>query len=121
MFYFYESAIDKVLTNYNNYVNTENKFSRERKFGFKDIITFFLFNKGTSNQNDLDDFLEDKFDDIEIDLTRQNLSQQRTFIDPIVFKEINTEYLKNINYNTNNQLFKTFKGFFFIWRRRFRL
>lgn len=112
MFYFYESAIDTVLTNFNNFVNTENKFSRERKFGFKDIVTFFLFNKGTSNQNDLDDFLEDKFDDVEIDLTRQNLSQQRTFINPLVFKEINKEYLRNINYNVNNPLFKTFKGFF---------
>lgn len=114
MFYFYESAIDTVLTNYHNFVNTENKFSRERKFNFKDMVSLFLFNKGSSNQNDLDDFLEDKFDDLDISLTRQNLSKQRTFIDPLVFKEISKQYLKNINYNPNNSLFKTYKGFFLI-------
>ena len=114
MFYYYENAIDKVLTNYENFVNTENKFSRERKFNFKDIVTFFLVNKGSSNQNDLDDFFEDKYDDLDISLSRQNLSQQRTFINPLVFKEINKEYLKNINYNTNNPLLKTFKEFFLL-------
>ena len=91
MFYFYESAIDTVLSNYEKFVNTENKFTRERKFNFKDITTFFLFNKGSANQNDLDDFIEDKFDDIDIELTRQNLSQQRTFVNPDVFKEISKE------------------------------
>lgn len=114
MFYYYESAIDTVLTNYQKFVNTENKFSRERKFNFKDIVSFFLFNKGSSNQNDLDDYLEDKFDDLDICLTRQNLSKQRIFIDPLVFKQISNKYLKNINYNTNNPLFKKFKGFFLI-------
>ena len=51
-FYLYESAIDTVLTNHKKFVNTENKFSRNRKFEFQDIIKFFLFNKGSSNQDD---------------------------------------------------------------------
>ena len=114
MFYLYESAIDTVLNNPKKFINTENKFSRNRKFEFQDIIKFFLFNKGSSNQDDLDDFLEDKFDDVDIELTRQNLSQQRTYVDPVVFKEISKEYLNNINYTANNSLFKTFKGFFLI-------
>lgn len=114
MFYLYESAIDTVLNNPKKFINTENKFSRNRKFEFPDIIKFFLFNKGSSNQDDLDDFLEDKFDDVDIELTRQNLSQQRTYLDPVVFKEISKEYLNNINYTANNSLFKTFKGFFLI-------
>lgn len=71
MFYLYESAIDTVLTNHKKFVNTENKFSRNRKFEFQDIIKFFLFNKGSSNQDDLDDFLEDKFDEVDLELTRQ--------------------------------------------------
>lgn len=45
MFYFYEYAIDTILNDYQKFVNTENKFSRERKFNFKDIVSFFLFNK----------------------------------------------------------------------------
>lgn len=114
MFTYYKSAIDTTLANYGHFVNTENKFSRERKFNFKDIVTFFLFNKGSSNQDDLDDFLEDKFGDLEIELTRQNLSQQRTFVNPLVFKEISKEYLRNINYNVNNPLLKTFDGFFLL-------
>lgn len=45
MFYFYEYAIDTILNDYQKFVNTENKFSRERKFNFKDTVSFFLFNK----------------------------------------------------------------------------
>ena len=40
MFYLYESAIDTVLTNHKKFVNTENKFSRNRKFEFQDIMKF---------------------------------------------------------------------------------
>lgn len=114
MFYFYEFAIDTVLNDYHKFVNTENKFSRERKFNFKDIVSFFLFNKGSSNQDDLDDFLENKFNDSDNSLSRQNLSKQRTFVNPLVFKEISKEYLKKINYNVNNSLLKTYNGFFLI-------
>lgn len=56
MFNLYEFTIDTVLTNLKKFVNTENKFSRNRKFEFQDIVKFFLFNKGSSNQDDLDDF-----------------------------------------------------------------
>ena len=114
MFYFYEYAIDTILNDYQKFVNTENKFSRERKFNFKDIVSFFLFNKGSSNQDDLDDFLENKFNDSDNSLSRQNLSKQRTFVNPLVFKEISKEYLKKINYNVNNSLLKTYNGFFLI-------
>lgn len=114
MFYLYEFAIDTVLKQYENYVTEENKFIRKHKFDFKDITMFFLFNKGSSNQDDLDDFVEDKFNNLDFELTRQNLSQQRNYIDPLVFKEISKEYLKKINYKVNNPLLETFKVFSYL-------
>ena len=59
-----------------------------------------------------------KYDKIEDDfinnletITRQALSKQRVFINPLVFKEISKEYLRLIGYNRNNNFFKEYKGF----------
>ena len=77
----------------------ENKFTGDSKFSFKDYLTFLCFNKGTSNQADLEDFIEDNFPRDIQQITRQTLSKQRTFIHPIVFKEISKQYLLEINYH----------------------
>ena len=74
-------------------------------------MTFFCVNKGTSNQADLEDFIEDDFTNNLETITRQALSKQRVFINPLVFKEISKEYLRLIGYNRNNHFFKEYKGF----------
>ena len=87
------------------------RFTRDSKFSFKDYVTFFCVNKGTSNQADLEDFIEDDFTNNLETITRQALSKQRVFINPLVFKEISKEYLRLICYNRNNHFFKEYKGF----------
>ena len=111
MFLYFKSAIDNIVKPVSNFVNGENKFTRDSKFSFKYYVTFFCVNKGTSNQVDLEDFIEDDFTNTLNQITRQALSKQRVFINPIVFKEISKEYLRLIGYNLNNHFFKEYKGF----------
>lgn len=111
IFYYVRDSIDNIVKSVSEFIIGENKFTRESKFSFKDYVTFFCFNKGTSNQADFEDFIEDNFtQDIE-EITRQALSKQRTYINPRIFKEINKEYLRLIKYNNNNSFFKEYEGF----------
>ena len=112
MFLYFKSAIDNIVKPVSNFVNGENKFTRDSKFSFKDYVTFFCVNKGTSNQADLEDFIEDDFTNNLNPITRQALSKQKVFINPIVFKEISKEYLRLIGYNRNNHFFLRNTGVF---------
>ncbi|MBQ2613650.1 MAG: IS4 family transposase [Methanobrevibacter sp.] len=111
MFYYIKNTFDNIVKPIDKYVIGENKFTRNSKFSFKDYVTFLCFNKGTSNQADLEDFVEDNFTTDIQQITRQALSKQRTYIHPIVFKEISKQYLLEINYHKNYDFFKTYKGF----------
>ena len=61
MFSHIEKSIDIVDKLAHTFVFDENKFTRKSKFSFKDYITFICFNKGLSNQADIEDFVEDDF------------------------------------------------------------
>ena len=111
MFSYFKSAIDNIVKPASFFVIDEKRFTRDSKFSFKDYVTFFCVNKGTSNQADLEDFIEDDFINNLETITRQALSKQRVFINPLVFKEISKEYLRLIGYNRNNHFFKEYKGF----------
>lgn len=111
MFYYIKNTFDNIVKPIDKYVIGENKFTRNSKFSFKDYVTFLCFNKGTSNQADLEDFVEDNFTTDIQQITRQAFSKQRTYIHPIVFKEISKQYLLEINYYKNYDFFKTYKGF----------
>ena len=111
MFSYFKSAIDNIVKPPSFFVIDEKRFTRDSKFSFKDYVTFFCVNKGTSNQADLEDFIEDDFINNLETITRQALSKQRVFINPLVFKEISKEYLRLIGYNRNNHFFKEYKGF----------
>ena len=111
MFSYFKSAIDNIVKPASFFVIDEKRFTRDSKFSFKDYVTFFCVNKGTSNQADLEDFIEDDFTNNLETITRQALSKQRVFINPLVFKEISKEYLRLIGYNRNNHFFKEYKGF----------
>ena len=105
MFSYFKSSIDNIVKPVSNFVIGENRFTRESKFSFKDYVTFFCVNKGTFNQAGLEDFIEDDFTNNLEPITRQALSKQRVFINPLVFKEISKEYLRLIGYNRNNHFF----------------
>ena len=111
MFYHIKNTFDNIVKPIEKYVFGKNKFIRDSKFSFKDYVTFLCFNKGTSNQADLEDFIEDNFTTDIQQITRQAFSKQRTFINPLVFKEISKQYLLEINYHKNHDFFKTYKGF----------
>lgn len=106
MFYYVRDSIDNIVKSTLKVIIGDNKVTRESKFSFKDYVTFFGFNKGTSNQAYLEDFIEDNFTQNIEEITRQALFKQRTYINPTIFKEINKEYLRLINYNKNNSFFK---------------
>ena len=111
MFSYFKSAIDNIVKPASFFVIDEKRFTRDSKFSFKDYVTFFCVNKGTSNQADLEDFIEDDFTNNLETITRQALSKQRVFINPLVFKEISKQYLLEINYHKNYDFFKSYKGF----------
>ena len=111
MFYHIKNTFDNIAKPIEKYILGENKFIRDSKFSFKDYVTFLCFNKGTSNQADLEDFIEDNFTTDIQQITRQAFSKQRTFINPLVFKEISKQYLLEINYHKNYDFFKSYKGF----------
>ena len=115
MFSYFKSAIDNIVKPASFFVIDEKRFTRDSKFSFKDYVTFFCVNKGSSNQADLEDFIEDDFTNNLETITRQALSKQRVFINSLVFKEISKEYLRLIGYNRNNHFFKEYKGFSFVW------
>ncbi len=111
MFYYIKDTFDNIVKSIDKYVLGENKFTRDSKFSFKDYVTFLCFNKGTSNQADLEDFIEDNFTrDIQL-ITRQAFSKQRTLINPLVFKEISKQYLFEINYHENYTFLRRIKDF----------
>ena len=115
MFSYIKNAIDKITISSSQWVFGENKFTRERKFSFNDYVTFFTCNKGLSNRCDLEDYIEDSLNRDFSHYSRQALSKQRTFINPLVFKEINKQYLKEINYTGNNSFFlRILKDFVFL-------
>ena len=111
MFYYIKNTFDNIVKPIDKYVIGENKFTRDSKFSFKDYVTFLCFNKGTSNQANLEDFIEDNFTRDIQQITRQTFSKQRTFIHPMVFKDISKQYLLEINYQKNYDFFKTYNGF----------
>ena len=111
MFYYIKNTFDNIVKPIDKYVIGENKFTRDSKFSFRDYVTFLCFNKGTSNQADLEDFIEDNFTRDIQQITRQAFSKQRTFIHPMVFKDISKQYLLEINYQKNYDFFETYNGF----------
>ena len=76
MFYHIKNTFDNIAKPIEKYVLGENKFIRDSKFSFKDYVTFLCFNKGTSNQADLEDFIEDNFTTDIQQITRQAFSKQ---------------------------------------------
>jgi len=61
MFHHIKNTFDNIVKSIDKYVIGENKFTRGSKFSFKNYVTFLCFNKGTSNQANLEDFIKDNF------------------------------------------------------------
>lgn len=85
----------------------ENFFTRERKITFSDIIFFTLNKRGLSLKMEMSNF-EDMTGKIG-NASESALCQQRQKVDPIAFKILNKEYIKN-SYE-NEKEYKTLKGY----------
>ncbi|WP_296885858.1 hypothetical protein [uncultured Methanobrevibacter sp.] len=81
-------------------------------------MTFLCFNKGTSNQEDLEDFIEDNFTTDIQQITRQEFFKQRTFIHPIVNGFLHTTTNKNVKNPTTAQNKKKQRKFSINYKAR---
>ena len=85
----------------------EKYFTRERKIKFSDILFFMLNKRGLSLKMEMSNFedIADKFGNV----SESALCQQRKKIDPVAFKILNKEYIKN-SYESEED-YKTLKGY----------
>jgi len=111
MYEFYLSDLEKLI-NYEkeNYVLVENKFSRHRKMAFKDFVYYILLNKGKSSVLEIDEYFKERFGDDVIPISKQDLSQQRLLLNPLIFKDADKNALKEI-YSGNQWEVEKFKGY----------
>jgi len=91
------SVLDKLI-NYEKekYVLVENKFSRNRKLVFKDFIYYILLNKGKSSVLEIDEYFKQRFGGDVVPISKQDLSQQRLLLSPLIFKDADKIALKEI-------------------------
>lgn len=111
MYEFYLSDLEKLI-NYEkeNYVLVENKFSRHRKMAFKDFVYYILLNKGKSSVLEIDEYFKERFGGDVIPISKQDLSQQRLLLNPLIFKDADKNALKEI-YSGNQWELEKFKGY----------
>lgn len=91
----YELANVKTYTDPTDYILTPRAFSMNPLWSFLDLLIYILANKGKSSTLEIENFVENYFDDEEDKLiTKQDLSQQRMKLDFNVYKEMNTKFIK---------------------------
>ena len=74
-------------------VPSDNKFIRNRKISFVDMVLFILNNKGRTLTIELNDYMKKQG---KKPITKQAFSKQRQNINPEIFKLLNNEYIKMI-------------------------
>ena len=88
----------------------ENKFTRNREMSFEDFVCYVLTNKGKSMVLELDDYFHEKYGVDKLPISKQALSKQRQYLDPLIFKEANKQSIEEI-YSSGKYDLKDFKGF----------
>ena len=85
----------KEYTNPGKYILTPRAFSDEGIWSFNNYILFILGNKGKSSVLEIENFVENYFDDNEDKLiSKQAVSKQRMKIDSSIFKDMNDEFIE---------------------------
>ncbi len=82
-------------------------FTRSRKIHFEDLIFFTLNKRGMSLKMEMNTFAENtgKMEDV----SKSAICQQRKKLNPIVFKELNEDYIRNSYDNAKD--YNTYKGY----------
>lgn len=102
-------AINSVTQNSEKYV-IGNHFTDQSSLSLADWATFLSFKEDKTLQSDIENYITNYKPELDIP-SKQFISSQRTYIKPVLFQDISKKYLELIDYKTDNQLFKTFKGF----------
>jgi len=91
------------------YVLEENRFIKNRKMSFNDSVFYLLGNKGKTSALELKEFNELINGELTMPPSKQNWSQQRTYISPLIFKDSNKISMTRI-YSEGLDELETFKG-----------
>ena len=106
------AAIDIVAENKSNFVNKESAFTRTRDWPFDRNVRFQIFRPRTTTRHDINTFHIHSKNYSFPRITRGNYSRRRQLINPIFYKEVNKEYLRQVKYNQNLSIHKTYKNFY---------
>ena len=105
------TAIDNVLKRKEEFVVSENAFSRNRKWSLDRYVKFQIFRERTTTRHDINTFYLNSPSDHYERITRGNYSRRRMLIKPELYQEINQEYLEQIKFDQNLSIHKTYKDF----------
>ena len=103
------------LGSFNNYVCdkyilVDNKFVRNRKLPQECIMKYVTWNRGRSTAVEALYYMEEFWGRMDMDVSKQAISERRMIIDPQAYVDINDDLIKRI-YQEPEEL-KTFKGYF---------
>ncbi|WP_169805803.1 hypothetical protein [Methanobrevibacter curvatus] len=73
------------------FVLEKNKFTRNCKMSFEDVICSILGNKGKTTVLEIEDCFNEKFGDDETPISKQALSERRSFLDWKIFKRTDSD------------------------------
>jgi hypothetical protein len=89
----------------------KNSFTRNRKMTFEDLINYIIVNNGRTSTLELDEFMEEKYKDEMIFMRKQSISDKRMLLNPMIFKDMNNDCLKDVYY-LNKDYLETYKGYY---------
>jgi len=104
------------LGNFNNYVCDkyileENKFVRNRKLSQECIMKYVTWNRGRTTALEALYFMEEFWGDMEMDVSKQAISERRMIIDPQAYIDMNDDLLKRIY---SEPELETFNGYILV-------
>ena len=100
--------------NFNNfverkYVLSETAFTRKGKLSLESIIKYPLCNRKKTTSIEVNRFLRNELNDRGVTITKQAISEKRQFIDPIVYIDMNDNFISKIY--AHQEEMASFKGF----------
>ncbi|KZX10814.1 transposase [Methanobrevibacter curvatus] len=95
------------------FVLEKNKFTRNHKMSFEDVVYYILGNKGKTIVLEIEDYFNEKFGDDEIPISKQALSERRSFLDWKIFKRTDTDALTDF-YSTKSDYLEDFKEYYVL-------
>ena len=111
---FFKGFVSEEFANFNNfverkYVLSETAFTRKGKLSLASIIKYPLCNRKKTTSIEVNRFLRNELNDRGVTITKQAISEKRQFIDPIVYIDMNDNFISKI-YNHQEEM-ALFKGF----------